>query len=238
MRKITLVLVFLITCFFSFSQTQTYFTSGGETIFSFAEIEYDGNEESSIIRFAPYFNVQSLLNVDMGEHFGFITGLGIRNVGFIFEDYVDPVSTNKYKKKFRTYSAGLPFGLKIGNLDKVFIYGGYEFEFPFNYKEKTFEGDKKIDKFNVWFSDRVEQVQQSFFVGIQLPYETSLKFKYYLTNFHNKDFIATVDGQEYKPYEILDANVFYFSLSFDLFQNPDSNSSGVQQPGSYTKTTY
>jgi hypothetical protein len=58
-------------------------------------------------------------------------------------------------------------------------------------------------------------------VGVQFPYGAGLKFKYYLTNFHNKDYTATVDGVQYKPYEGLNSNVFYISLTFSLFKNTD-----------------
>ena len=57
------------------------------------------------------------------------------------------------------------------------------------------------------------------FVGIQFPYGANLKFKYYLTPFHNIDFEEIVDGQSIKPYKNLKANVFYIALSFTMFRN-------------------
>lgn len=56
--------------------------------------------------------------------------------------------------------------------------------------------------------------------GIQLPYGATLKFKYYLTNFFNKDFSES-DGQggTTQPYAGSDVNIFYFSLSFGLLKN-------------------
>jgi hypothetical protein len=58
--------------------------------------------------------------------------------------------------------------------------------------------------------------------GLQLPYGATLKFKYYLTNFFNKDYSAS-DGQggTIKPYQNMEVNVFYFSLSFGLLKNAD-----------------
>lgn len=197
--------------------TKIYTTSGGETIFSFATIEQNGSEMSSIVRFSPWFNTQSYLNIDVSPAAGFFTGLTVRNVGFIMDKYDDPAKEVRVKKKFRTYNLGIPFGLKLGNMNKTFIYGGYEFELPFNYKEKTFENEKKTDKFNVWFSDRVE-FQHGAFFGIQMPYGGNIKFKYYFSNFHNQDYTETVDGKEVKPYAGLKANVFYFSLNFDMFK--------------------
>jgi hypothetical protein len=100
----------------------------------------------------------------------------------------------------------------------MFIYGGYEVEFPFLYKEKTFDGGDKINKITGWFSDRQELIQHGFLVGIQFPYGMNVKFKYYLSEFHNQDFI---DGSGNKPYEGLNSQVFYFSLSYLMFKNLD-----------------
>jgi hypothetical protein len=68
----------------------------------------------------------------------------------------------------------------------------------------------------------VNTFNHSLMAGVQLPYGATLKFKYYLTNFFNKDYTASDDqGVPYKPYENLDVNVFYFSLSFGLLKNAD-----------------
>lgn len=193
-----------------------YFTSGGEIIFSFASIDNNGDESGNIMRFSPWFNLQSVLNYDLSNNFGLYSGLSLRNVGFIYD-----VPNTSIRMKYRNYTVGIPVGFKIGNLGKAFLYGGYEIEFPINYKEKMFENEKKEDKFNVWFSKRVPTFYNTLMVGIQFPYGANLKFKYYLTSFHNKDFKETVDGVETKPYANLESNVFYVSLCFDLFKNAD-----------------
>ncbi len=77
---------------------------------------------------------------------------------------------------------------------------------------------KKWYKEVIWFTDRVEPVQHSLLAGIQFPYGATLKFKYYLTNFHNRDYIAMVDGVETMPYDFK-SNIFYFSLAWNLFSN-------------------
>lgn len=197
-----------------------YTTSGGEMIFSFATIDDAGSENGNIIRWSPVFNFQNLANYDLSENIGVFSGINIRNVGFIYDNYKAPGAVTTVKKKFRNYTAGIPIGIKIGQLDRFFVYGGYEIEFPLNYKEKTFENEVKTDKFNVWFSARVPTIYNTFLVGIQFPYGLNLKFKYYLTNFHNKDYTEILsDGTAVKPYENLNANVFYFSLSFSLFKD-------------------
>jgi hypothetical protein len=83
----------------------------------------------------------------------------VLNVGYIAEGYVDPANQVVYKKKFRTYNLAIPVGLKVGNLEGVFVFGGYSVEFPFVYKEKTFDGGDKIGKITGWFSNRPEPLQ-------------------------------------------------------------------------------
>ena len=214
MKKLILF-TFLLMLGMSISAQKFYTTSSGEIILSLAEID-SGDEPSpqNIVRFSPWFNVQTLGNVDFNENIGMFFGLNLRNVGFIAKD-----NTTQIKKKYRVYDLGIPVGFKIGKLKSMFFYGGYEFELPFNYKEKTFENEVKTDKFNVWFSNRVPTYYHAVFAGIQFPYGANLKFKYYLSTFHNTDFEEIVDGQTVKPYAHLKANVFYIALSFTMFRN-------------------
>lgn len=199
-------------------QSKAYWTSGGEIIFSFANVEQNGSEKGSNLRFAPVFNLQAMLNKDLNEKFGLFTGLALRNVGYITNDYVDPSNGQVHKKKFRSYNLGIPLGFKVGNLAKAFFYGGYEIELAIAYKEKTYDGGDKTDKITGWFSDRQEIFQHGFLAGIQFPYGFNLKFKYYLSEFHNRDF---TNSAAVKPYEGLKSNIFYFSLSFFLFKDLD-----------------
>ena len=198
--------------------SEAYVTSGGELIFSLANVEKNGNSESSTVRFSPVFNFQIMLNKDMSKNFGLFTGLAVRNVGYIISDYTDPSNNLSYKKKFRSYNLGIPIGLKVGNLDRTFLYGGYEIEMAFTYKEKTYVDGDKTDKITGWFSDRNELFQHGFLVGIQFPYAANLKFKYYLSEFHNRDY---TNNAGIKPYSALKSNIYYFSLCFFLFRNLD-----------------
>ena len=194
-----------------------YFTSGGEFIFSFADVEYRGNDDGTILRFAPILNIQSYFNYDPNEYVGFFAGFAIRNVGFIYD-----LPNSDIRKKYRTYNFGIPVGLKLGRMNRTFLYGGYELELPFHYKEKTFVDGDKEDKFSVWFGSRTAPVMNSIFVGIQLPRAANLKFKYYLTGFFNQDFRTTDSaGQPVFPYADIQANVFYISLSFNILRNKD-----------------
>jgi len=197
-------------------QTKTYISSGGEMIFSFANITDHGVTKSSTMRWAPVINIQTMLNADFSSRVGMFSGLAVRNVGYIYDDYTNPADQIVYKKKFRSYNLAIPLGLKFGDLSKMFIYGGYEVEIPFLYKEKTFDNGDKINTITGWFSNRQELFQHGFMVGVQFPHGLNLKFKYYLSEFHNQNF---VDSGGIKPYEGLKSNIFYFSLSSYVFKN-------------------
>lgn len=219
MRKLA-VLLFVFTSLITFGQDKkkVYTTSSGEMIFSFASIAANGNEESSVLRFSPVVNIQNWVNFDKADNFGLFTGLSVRNVGVIFDVPGQPNT----RVKARTYNVGVPVGVKLGNLDGLFFFAGYELELPLNYKEKIFVNEEKQEKRNIWFSNRVPTINHSLMAGVQMPYGATLKFKYYLTNFYNKNYTEN-DGQGniIKPYENLDVNVFYVSLSFGLLKNTD-----------------
>lgn len=214
MKKLTSILLLLAVLNVAAQEKkQTYISGSAEMIFSFASIDNQGNTDGNIMRWAPVFNLQSMLNKDFNNTFGLFTGLAIRNVGFIYEN---PFDVNNTKFKYRTYNLGIPIGFKIGKLDNALFFAGYEIEFPLVYKEKQFVNENKVKKDYIWFSDRVETVQNSLMVGVQLPYGATLKFKYYLTNFHNRDYVSMVDGVETKPYDFK-SNIFFISLAWDVF---------------------
>ena len=205
---------------------KAYWTSSGEWIFStpildIKSVDANGNETSSdqgaVIRFSPFFNAQGMLNYDLSAHFGLFTGLSIRNQGFIWKSPIDSINVHY---KYRTYNLGIPVGFKVGNMNRGLLFVGYEFELPFNYKEKEFINDDK-DKFNVWFSDRTEPFFQSVFFGYQGPKSVTLTVRYYLTNFHNQDYeeTQTINGTnvKVKPYDGFNVNILAVSLGYALF---------------------
>ena len=200
-----------------------YFTSGGEQIFSWALLDVNGDDKGSIVRYSPFFNAQSIANYDLSAHAGFFAGLAVRNVGFIYD-----VPDTSLRFKFRTYTLGVPVGVKLGTMGRGLFFLGYELELPFNYKEKRFENEQKEDKFSVWFSDRTEPLFHTVMLGYQLPFGSCIKLKYYLTNFHNEDYEETKNGVTYKPYEGLKANIIYLSLGFGLFQKEDFGFNSVE----------
>lgn len=217
MKKLFTLLLIISTAFtYTFAQTKTvtkdvkpYFTSGGEWIFSTGTLQNNNN----VLRFSPVINLQTLLNFDQSESFGWFTGVNIRNVGFIFDE------SASVRKKVRNYNLGIPIGVKLGHLNDRFFFAGYELEIAMNYRERTFVDEVRTERFSVWFSDRVNTLQHALFIGYTLPKGTSIKAKYYLTSFFNQEFRATGADGPFQPYEGLDANIFYVSLNFSLFKN-------------------
>lgn len=194
------------------AQKEMYSTTVLEIPLQWANATNNGVELSGPVRFAPFINFTNNLNIDFSEKVGLLTGISLRNQGFIY----DESSTTRIK--VRSYNIGIPIGFKFGNMNKAFIYGGYEVEFPINFKQKTFVNEVK-SKFNKWFSDRTS-IQQSVMVGVQLPYGANIKFKYYFTNFFNQNFEATDDtGTLIRPYQNFEANTFYISLNIYLLRN-------------------
>jgi hypothetical protein len=216
MKFLITAALFMCSIFSTVAQS-TYATSGGELIFSFADITQGGTERNSTLRFAPVINLQTNVNRDFSKKLGMFTGLAVRNVGYRMSDYVDPNGVT-YEKSFRSYNLGLPIALKFGDMDKMFFYAGYEIEMGFLYKEKTYENDDKIAKITGWWSDRQNVWQSSLMAGVQFPYGLNVKFKYYLTEFHNQNY---TEGAGVKPYAGLSSNIMYISLSMMLFKNAD-----------------
>ncbi|MEH0154621.1 hypothetical protein V6R21_10815 [Limibacter armeniacum] len=208
----------------SAQSSKFYTTSSGELIFSIPDLNIGEEEDGQVVRFSGFFNAQVVANFDSNPYLGFFGGLSIRNIGFIFDvpddlrEATDIQQDNDIRKKVRTYNLGVPIGIKIGKLDGFFIYGGYEIELPIHYKEKTFVNEDKKDKFNVWFSDRVDTFTHSFFVGLNFPHGTNIKFKYYVSDFFSNDYNKLMSRTNLS-YKDLDVNVFYFSLSFNLFKD-------------------
>lgn len=195
------------------SDDKWYVTSSGEIIFSHARVDFLGNEDGSVLRFSPFFNSQNHLNKDLNQNLGFFTGLNLRNVGFI---YKYPGQT--YKTKFRSYNLGIPLGVKFGNIKKSFMYAGYEIEFPFHYKEKWINNGKKTDKYKAWFSKKQPAYYNSVLIGVQMAGGTNIKFKYYLTGFFNQNYEIAGLGGPIKPFTDFDVNIFYISVSTDMFK--------------------
>jgi hypothetical protein len=192
---------------------QFYKENSGEIIFAFSDVEKNGIQIPTKMRFTFFFHAGQNWHLDFTNNLGFFTGYGIRNIGIITEE------GNAVFKR-RTYSLGVPLALKMGSFkNHLYVYGGGEYELFFHYKQKQFiDGNKS--KQSEWFSARTKRLAPSFFAGIQFPRGINLKFKYYPenflnTNFRGYDFGSNVDYSDYNKTQL-----FYFSLSFS-FKNQD-----------------
>ena len=237
--KYQLTLLFLALGFFLYAQDEPepellpaprpevkiYSTSGGELIFSFADVENSGGSISANPRFTGFFHIGEFWHFEFTNNFGLMAGFALRNIGMITKD--DGILTQEHvglfdenddvKIKRRSYSFGVPLALKLGNFNRrAFVFAGAEAELMFHYKEKLFLNGKKEDKFNEWFSDRTNLINPSVFGGIQFPGGVNLKFKYYLLDFLNPDYTQTINGDRVRLYDGLTSNIFYISLSVNL----------------------
>jgi hypothetical protein len=192
---------------------KVYITESMEWLFTQPVLDVNGNDRGGVTRFAPVLNMYFLANLDMSTRAGLFAGLSVRNHGFIFN-----VPDTSLSFKYRTYTLGVPVGIKLGRMHGGLFFAGYSIEAPLNYKEKRFgPGRKDKEKFNVWFSDRVLPWQQSIWAGFQTGGGMVLSVRYHLTNFHNTAFTETTGDLRVLPYAGLKANVVTLGLSFDLF---------------------
>jgi hypothetical protein len=211
MKKIFsfMIIVLLIhPCFSGTAHAQdVYTTTGGELLFQSGTIEKAGAHVNTDLRFTLFFHVNEYVHFDIGNYVGFYTGIGVRNVGFITEE-------NEIKTKFRSYMLGAPLAIKLGSFkDRFYIFGGGEYEWMFQCKQKTFIDGQKI-KYSDWFGNRTPSFIPSVFAGIQFPYGLNVKFKYYLKDFINHEYQGSGNYSDYTDYT--KTQVWYISLSIQI----------------------
>ncbi len=206
MRKIYTLVLLLLAFLPSKAQINTYSTSSGEIIFSFADYKINGEQMNNPVRFTCFLHLGSFQHFDFNDKVGLYTGTAIRNVGFISTKGDSLI-------KRRNYYIGIPLAIKIGNLDEdTYVYAGVEGELAINYKEKIFINEEKVHKFNVWFSNRTNSFMPSVFMGVNLKGGFNMKFKYYLSDFYNKNFVASGE----KIYANTTSQMFYFSVAMNI----------------------
>jgi hypothetical protein len=165
------------------------------------------------VRFTLFFHLQHFIHINFSRRFGMKTGFTVRNVGFI-------VKNDQYKSKYRTYTIGIPLALKLGDMGRhISFYAGGEAGFAFNFKEKHFKDGEKNAIKTEWFSNKTNWFQPNLFLGLQFAKGTNIKFSYYPMNFFNEDYRE--DGR--KPFDGVNVNLFYTSLSFQLFHSDLKN---------------
>ena len=246
-KRLTLLLLVLALSVIAINaqQKRIYHSAGSEIIFSGADMNFNGTDVSTNLRFTLFFHTQQQLNIDLTNNIGLYTGLAIRNVGLIMEDYFQNVGYdvdnthpdfNKNTKiKHRSYSLGFPFAFKVGSFSKnYFVYAGGEYEWMFHYKQKKFIDEEKY-KFTEWTSDRVNPWIPSLFAGIQFPGGFNLKFKYYMDDFLNKDFRGQDFGQDVDYSQFESSGIWYISISVFISKQTINR---VMEGQAYQKTAY
>lgn len=168
-------------------------------------------------RFTYFFHAGFNMNYDFNNAIGIFTGASIKNIGFIEKSQLVADSTIKR----RVYTAGLPLGIKVGDLKrKYYAFFGASVDFPFNYKEKGFVKRGNKEKFNEWFSDRVPKYMMSGFVGVTVNH-IFFKVQYFPENFMNAGFTEQVEVSPgvtvtQQPYANYDVQLLMFSIGFDI----------------------
>lgn len=188
---------------------RTYLRSAGEIIFSNGILDIPN--VSPVVRFSMFFHINEQYHIDLNNNVGFYTGLGLRNVGMINR------LGDSIRLKQRVYSLGIPLALKIGNIKsgKYFAIGG-EAEFFFNYKQKTFLNGRqnKIDKFNEWFSNRVNLFNPSVFAEYHFKGKRYIRLKYYLNDFlvAGRQSLRVAKDAPYGVFTPEQSTLFYISV--------------------------
>lgn len=198
------VLLFFIFSNLNLKGQKVYTTSGGEVIFQSAIVESSGEDINTNLRLSMALHLGEFVHVDFGKYLGVFSGIGLRNVGLITE-------ADDIKTKYRSYSVGIPFALKIGSLKQnLYLFGGGEYEWMFHFKQKTFIDGTKHKK-SEWFSSHTPAFIPSVFAGIQFPEGFQLKFKYYLDDFLNHKY----NGGPNENYTLFQkSQIWYISVSY------------------------
>jgi hypothetical protein len=172
------------------------------------------NTQLTMPRFTAVVNFGITLNYDLNNRIGLMSGLGIRNMGFIEKSGSSTI-------KRRVYSFGVPLGIKIGDLrNRNFTFFGGGADFPFHYKEKGFQkrSEKMVE--SNWFGDQTPRVLPFIFAGYSFDPGVTLKLQYYPTNFLNTAFQeADIHGDFYRPYQGYKVHLLLLSLGIDIHYN-------------------
>ena len=167
------------------------------------------NNSTGTLRFSFILNTGFTYNLNFNKNIGMLTGIDIKNIGFIEK-------TGDLTTKRRVYTVGVPLAVKLGDMAKkgsyVLIGGGIDV--PVNYKEKSFtDRNSKLTKFNEWFSQRTAQVMPYIFAGLKVRRGWNLTLQYYPGNFMNSSYKDVNGVTLYNGYE---ARIAFFSAGYSL----------------------
>ena len=224
----------------SLNAQKTYTITSGEIIFSWANLELtdafqNAYPSARIIdtptRFTFFLHLSQYLHLNFTDNVGFISGLSLRNVGFISDEILpavpNPTSETDYqgyKIVRRLYNVGVPLALKLGSFkNNVYLFGGGEIEWGVHMKEKWWNDNQRSGtktKNTKWFPTNTQVVNPSLFVGVQFPRGLNLKFKYYTNDFINREFAGNglaSDVSNLTRYKR--SQTMYVSISWQLLRD-------------------
>jgi len=194
---------------------KVYPISSWESLFQWADVEHTGYSTNPRLRYTFFFNIGQYWHADLNNNIGIFSGLAVRNVGFIYDTDI-PTKTIR-----RSYNLGVPLAIKLGVFDKhLYIFGGGEYELLLHYKGKRWDSNDRDGtkyKDTGWFSSKTERFIPSWFVGVQFPGGFNLKYKQYIGDFLNLDYVGNDLGNpsvHFSDYTRL--TVHYISLSWQI----------------------
>jgi hypothetical protein len=214
-RNLLLIAAFSLFCSPSANAQDVYPISAWEFLFQFADIEKASTDVTNRLRFTIVINFGQYWHVDFNNNVGIYSGLGVRNVGFIY-DTPEPTKTIR-----RAYTLGVPLAFKLGAFDKhVYFLAGGEYELTFHYRARKWlsnsrDGTRYLDA--EWFSKRTRRFVPSVFAGFQFPGGFNIKFKYYIQQILNEGYVGPdlgVENVSFADYTKL--NMMYVSLSWQF----------------------
>lgn len=194
-----------------------YGMTGAQLIFSEGNVNDGGATVANIIRFTCFFHVQHQFHYDFGKFMGIYTGFSITNIGLINTIPI-PGEEASATLKQRSYSFGIPLGLKFGNMPSGnYLAFGAEGECMFAYKQKILYGGNKSISTDSWFSNKdVNLFNPSVFAELRFHSGSYIRFKYYLLNFL-VDKTSTLDiGQYQVQYTPEKSALYYISVGYLL----------------------
>ncbi len=178
-----------------------YIATDGEMIFGFNQLTVPDQFFDRKMRFSFFPHLDFTVHKDFNKYMGIYAGIGHQNIGLRFEDSV--------KKMHRSLVVNAPIGLKFGNFEKgVFLFGGVDFGYFYHYKQRYSVGEDKfvIKEFN---SDRINNTNWAWFVGMELPGGLNLRFKYYMNDFFNQGYTNEIGAM---PYAGASSRIWYISI--------------------------
>lgn len=192
----------------SSSKRKWYTTRGGDAaLVSFSNVSRNGVQLNNVPRFTMFLNSGTNFNRNLSDHVGFFIGYSGKNLGVIYDEN----DSTRYKR--RLLMLGVPAGFKFGNLKRgAFFYVGGQADLALNYKEKTFINGKKVKKHNEWFGDQTPLFMPSVFAGFVTSSRVGLKVQYFPNNFFNPSY----EKNGNRPFEGMNASIFFLTLSYDF----------------------